>query len=122
MWNRMKGNPFANTLRPVPFRTRGDSDPYLRTGHITPGMWPPIPIPRAGESPGPTEACLTRRERLELGTLPTGPGEERREARGHNLYLLTGSSSVGAELFWVTWEAAPETDMNVIRGLSNIFS
>lgn len=52
MWNRAKRNLFTNTLRPGLFRTRGDSDPYLGTGHITLGVWPPIPIPKAGESPG----------------------------------------------------------------------
>lgn len=96
MWNRAKRNLFTNTLRPGLFRTRGDSDPYLGTGHITLGVWPPIPIPKAGESPGLTEVCLTRRERLKIGASPTGLGEERREARGHNLFLLTDSPRVGA--------------------------
>lgn len=98
--------------------------PYLRTDHITLGMWPPIPVSNPGDSPGLSEACLTRRERLNLGTPPTGPGEQKRETRGRNLYLYlpTGSASVGDEVFCVTWKAAPETDMNGTRGLRNIFS
>lgn len=92
MWNRVKGGPFrkmagiTDTLGLGLFRTEGDC--FLTSDLVTSlGMRPPIPIPKPGESRGLNEACLTRRERLELGTSPTGPGEGRREARGHNLQL-----------------------------------
>lgn len=51
--------------------------PYLRAVHITLGMWPPIPTPKPGECPRLNETCLTRRERLELGTYPQGQVRER---------------------------------------------
>lgn len=50
--------------------------PYLRAVHITLRMRPPIPISNPGESPGLSEAWLTRRERLEVGTNPEGQVKE----------------------------------------------
>lgn len=62
-------------------------------------MRPPVPIPKPGESPGLSEAWLTRRERLELGT---NPGDQVREGERPEDITFSFTRWQG-ELDWSGW-------------------